>query len=163
MGAVLQGCIAVRDGYPVPPPVLWLAYLVLCFVLVLVLAAFVRLFRDVPGRVGRWFRRSWLDDLAPVPFVASIVIFSDIDLRPVPLAIMVGCAVHMIGDMITKRGLMLFYPLSRMKFRLAKIKAGGLIERVLIVPLMIAGIVWCVGVLVWGPVSTLIRVVQNWW
>jgi membrane-bound metal-dependent hydrolase YbcI (DUF457 family) len=160
LGTALYGSLAVRDGATVSEvPAVQLgvevaSYAFVCVVLILVLAAFLRLFRGVPGRVGRWFRRSWLDDLAPIPFVGSVVIFSDLDLGYIPIAIMVGCFVHMIGDMITKMGLPIFWPFSTRKYRLAKIKAGGKIEKILIVPLMIVGIVWCTGVMIAPPIMS---------
>lgn len=169
LGTALYGSLAVRDGATVSEvPAVQLgvevaSYAFVCVVLILVLAAFLRLFRDVPGRVGRWFRRSWLDDLAPIPFVGSVVIFSDLDLDYVPIAIMIGCVVHMLGDMITKMGLPIFWPISTRKYRLASIKAGGKIERLLIVPLMIAGIVWSTGVMIAGPIASFWQAVTAWW
>lgn len=155
LGTALYGALAVRDGAADQwEPAVRIAaqiasYGFVCLVLILVLAAFIRLGRGLPGAVGRWFRRSWFDDLAPVPFVGSIVIFSDLDLSLVPVAVMAGCVIHMFGDMITKMGLPILWPLSKSKVRLASIKAGGKIERFLIVPLMIIGIAWSAGVIVW--------------
>src|SRR5690606_35073753 len=69
LGTALYGSLAVRDGATVSEvPAVQLgvevaSYAFVCVVLVLVLAAFLRLFRGVPGRVGRWVRRSRLDDL----------------------------------------------------------------------------------------------------
>lgn len=169
LGTALYGALAVRDGATVSEvPAVQLgveiaSYGFVCVVLILVLAAFLRLFRNAPGRVGRWFRRSWLDDLAPVPFVGSIVIFSDLDLSLIPVAIMVGCGVHMIGDMITKMGLPIFWPISKTKYRLATIKAGGKIEKVVIVPLMIAGIVWSTGVMIMPGLINIWQAVIEWW
>jgi membrane-bound metal-dependent hydrolase YbcI (DUF457 family) len=169
LGTVLAGAVAVRDGYPVPlegvalTAVQVLARVILCAVLILVLAAFLRLFRAVPGRVGSWFRRSWLDDLAPFPFVISVVCFSTINLQLIPVAIMAGCVVHMIGDMITRMGLRIFWPFSKRTYRLAKIKAGGKIEKVVIVPLMCAGIAFSIGVMIWHPVAHFVTLFSEWW
>jgi membrane-bound metal-dependent hydrolase YbcI (DUF457 family) len=169
LGTALYGSLAVRDGVrvsevpAVQTTVEVLAYGFVCAVLILVLAAFLRLFRNVPGKIGSWFRRSWLDDLAPFPFVISIVVFSDLDLRYVPVAVMIGCAVHMLGDMVTKMGLPIFWPISTRKYRLATVKAGGKIERFLIVPLMCAGIVWSTGVMIAGPIASFWDAVMAWW
>jgi membrane-bound metal-dependent hydrolase YbcI (DUF457 family) len=173
LGAVLTGCVLVRDGSAgavlaqLHPAVrigtTIAAYAFLCAVLILVLAAFVRLFRDLPGRYGSWFRRSWFDDLAPVPLVGSIVIFSDIDLSLAPVAIMIGCVIHMFGDMITKMGLPVLWPISKRKIKLASIKAGGKIEKVLIVPVMIMGIVWCLGVSIMPGTLEFVDRIAAWW
>lgn len=169
LGTVLAGCVAVRDGYPLPFAGIGaavtqvLARVILCTVLILVLAAFLRLFRAVPGRIGKWFRRSWLDDLAPLPFTVSVVCFSSIDLRMIPGAIMLGCAIHMIGDMITKRGLRIFWPFSKRTYRLAGIKAGGKIEKWVIVPLMAAGIALSVFSMIKPTVTHFAALFSEWW
>jgi membrane-bound metal-dependent hydrolase YbcI (DUF457 family) len=173
LGTVLAGCVLVRDGTAGPvladlPPAVQVgttiaAYAFLCGVLILVLAAFVRLFRDLPGRYGSWFRRSWFDDLAPVPVVLSIVVFSDIDLSLAPVAIMIGCVIHMLGDMITKMGLPIMWPLSKRKIKLASIRAGGKIEKVVIVPAMILGVVWCLGVLIMPGTLEFVDQIRAWW
>lgn len=169
LGTVLAGAIAVRDGYPVPLTgiglivVQVLARVIVCTVLILVLAAFLRLFRAVPGRIGSWFRRSWIDDLAPFPFVISIVCFSSIDITAIPAAVMIGCVIHMFGDMITKRGLRIFWPLSKTTYRLASIKAGGKVERWVIVPLMCAGVIFSGGVMIWHPASHFVILFKEWW
>lgn len=173
LGTVLAGCVLVRDGTAGPvladlPTAVRIgttvaAYAFLCGVLILVLAAFVRLFRDLPGRYGSWFRRSWFDDLAPVPVVLSIVIFSDIDLSLAPVAIMIGCVIHMLGDMITKMGLPIMWPLSKRKIKLASIRAGGKIEKVVIVPAMILGVAWCLGVLIMPGTLEFVDQIRAWW
>jgi len=169
LGTALYGSLAVRDGAAdqwepaVRVPAQIASYAFVCLVLILVLAAFVRLFRNAPGRVGRWFRRSWLDDIAPIPFVGSVVIFSDLDLRYVPVAVMIGCLIHMFGDMITKMGLAVWWPFSKRKIRFAKIKAGGKIERFVIFPGMALGIVWCVGVWIMPGAVHIWSLISEWW
>lgn len=75
---------------------------VLGVLLVLVLAAVVRLFK-IPGI---------LDDLAPIPVVAAALYYG-VDLAVVPYAVVLGVVVHIAGDMVTRGGCPLGWPWSQ--------------------------------------------------
>ncbi|GAA2184730.1 metal-dependent hydrolase [Brooklawnia cerclae] len=53
----------------------------------------------------------------------------------VPLAVGVGCLAHIAGDMLTKEGCPLLWPVCRVRFRLAAITTGKFVERSLVAPL----------------------------
>lgn len=50
--------------------------------------------------------------------VAAAEIWSGYGLRFIPIAVLLGCATHITGDMLTDSGCMLGYPWSRHRFRL---------------------------------------------
>jgi membrane-bound metal-dependent hydrolase YbcI (DUF457 family) len=50
--------------------------------------------------------------------VAAGEIWYGYGLRLIPLAVLVGCCTHIVGDMLTDSGCMLAYPLSRFRFHL---------------------------------------------
>jgi membrane-bound metal-dependent hydrolase YbcI (DUF457 family) len=132
LGVLLEACVRYRHEVP--------AQVVLIVVLVLVWSSVLRVFginRKIKG---------WLDDLAPVPIAIFLVVYSGVDLQPVPYAVMAGCLIHIAGDMITKQGCPLLWPFSKVRYRVAKFRAGGWWERWPITVLIVAGIVWTTGV-----------------
>lgn len=96
---------------------------VLGALLILVLAAVVRLFK-IPGI---------LDDLAPIPAVAA-ALYYDLDLTVVPYAVVLGIVVHIAGDMITRGGCPLGWPWSQTMRGPQWILTGGSVENRAIVP-----------------------------
>lgn len=99
---------------------------ILGVLLVLVLAAVVRLFR-IPGI---------LDDLAPIPVVAAALYFG-VDLTVVPYAVALGVVVHIAGDMITRGGCPLGWPWSQTMRGPQWILTGGVVENRAIRPALI--------------------------
>lgn len=55
-----------------------------------------------------------------------------------PLAVLLGCATHIAGDMLTVSGVPLMWPNER-DYRLARLRTGSLIETAVLCPLMTAG------------------------
>lgn len=55
-----------------------------------------------------------------------------------PAAIAVGAATHLVGDALTREGIPVLWPFRQDRFRLATLKTGGLAERLLIGPAMLA-------------------------
>lgn len=104
--------------------------MILCFLMALSLSGAVRLF-GIPG---------WFDDLAPIPIVLGIVFLTPVPLDMVPLALMLGCAIHVAGDFVTKGGCPLFWPFSRKRYKLDLFKTNGFTERYVVVPVVIVGI-----------------------
>lgn len=62
-----------------------------------------------------------------------------------PFAVGVGSAAHLVGDMLTKEGVPLLWPVSRRRFRIASLSTGGFIEQLLVGP----GLALCALVLGW--------------
>ncbi|SER69826.1 LexA-binding, inner membrane-associated putative hydrolase [Propionibacterium cyclohexanicum] len=54
----------------------------------------------------------------------------------VPLAVALGCLAHLAGDLLTKEGCPLLWPLSNIRFRVAAMTTGHLAERCLLAPLI---------------------------
>ena len=123
LGAVSWVCLQHRHNL--------LAGGILAAILIVTLAAGVRIFR-IPG---------WLDDVAPIPVVLVVVFWTNIDLSVVPIALMLGCAVHVAGDMMTRGGCPLAWPLSKERFALGLFSTGGWIEKTLVYPASLIGIV----------------------
>jgi membrane-bound metal-dependent hydrolase YbcI (DUF457 family) len=128
IGAMAQ--YGVQNRYTLPGAIL------LCFLMCLAIGGAVRLLR-IPG---------WFDDLAPIPVVIGIVRFTHISLDMVPLAIMLGCLIHVAGDVATKGGCPLWWPFSFKRIKLDLFKTDGFTERWIITPVVIvcifAGIFW---------------------
>lgn len=127
LGVLTEIAVRYRD-HPVAA-----GYLVV--LLVLTWASFIRLFKI----------KGWLDDLLPIP-VALAVVLGGVDLSALPAAVMTGCFIHVLGDMITKQGCPLFWPFSSTRYKLARFKAGGWWERWPITVLIVAAITWTSGV-----------------
>lgn len=100
---------------------------ILCFLMALSLAGAIRLF-GIPG---------WFDDLAPIPVVIGIVGFTSVPLDMVPFALMLGCAIHVAGDLVTKGGCPLLWPFSRKRYKLDLFKTDGFTERYVVTPVVI--------------------------
>ncbi len=103
----------------------WWATTVLTVVLALCMAGPLRLLRI----------RGWIDDFAPIPLAFVAAWWEAVPLRLVPAALVVGVLVHVLGDMITKRGCPVLWPLTTRSYRLATLKAGGKTERWVLTPL----------------------------
>jgi membrane-bound metal-dependent hydrolase YbcI (DUF457 family) len=118
-----------------------LARVWLTLVLVLAWAAAIRLFKI----------KGWVDDFLPVPVAVAIVWFPDwlaslglptFPLSVLPAAVVIGMLVHLAGDVVTKQKCPIMWPLSSKGFSLKLFKAGGVIERLVIRPLVVVGTVW---------------------
>lgn len=103
----------------------------LCVILSLLMSALVRLLR-IPG---------WLDDLLPIPVVIGLVCLTHIRLDIVPVALMAGCAVHVVGDILTKTTCPVFWPFSNKGVKLALFKTNGPFERFVMLPGTLVSIV----------------------
>lgn len=114
---------------------------VLIVIMCLGFAGVIRLLR-IPG---------WFDDLAPIPVVIAIVRFTDISLAIIPPALMLGCAIHVLGDVVTKGGCPLWWPFSKVRVKLALFKTNGITERLIVTPLVLVGIF---GGIFWKLVDT---------
>ena len=123
LGGVMKLCVLFRHSPP--------AKIVLTAVLVVTLAAGVRILR-IKGKV---------DDFAPIPIVVGLVWFSDVSLSAVPLALMLGCAVHVAGDCATNSGCPLLWPISKERFGLHLFSTGKWVEKRLVYPAIVVGAV----------------------
>ena len=92
--------------------------------------------------------RSHVADLIGIG-VAAAEIWYGYGLRLIPLAVLVGCCTHIIGDMLTDSGCMLAYPLSRHRFHLLPeplaFTTGTRPELLLVDPLLTAAVVVLAG------------------
>jgi len=128
IGAMAQYGVMYRDEL--------VAQIVLCSLMSLALSAAIRLLR-IPG---------WWDDLAPIPVSIGVVCFTSVPLTVIPPALMLGCAIHVLGDVLTRGGCPLLWPLSRKRFKLDLFKTNGFTERYVVVPVVVTciflGIFW---------------------
>lgn len=108
----------------------WWAIGVLWVVLFLVMAGPLRLFK-IEGLV---------DDLIPLPIALGAALWDAVPLELVPPCLFVGVLVHILGDMITKMGCPILWPLSNDKVRLAQLKAGGWTEVNILRPVFVVAI-----------------------
>lgn len=53
-----------------------------------------------------------------------------------PWAVAVGVAAHLVGDMLTREGVPLLWPVSTRRFRIASLSTGGTIEQLLVGPIL---------------------------
>lgn len=123
LGAVAHSGVMYRDR--------WYGMLALCTIMILCFAGAIRLLR-IPG---------WFDDFLPIPLVIGVVCLTDIRLDMVPYAVVLGCLVHVAGDVATKQGCPLWWPLSDRKTRLALFKTNGITEKYVVTPLVIVVII----------------------
>lgn len=123
LGCLVQGAVMYRYTLP--------GKIILSTVMILALASAVRLLQ-IPG---------WFDDFAPIPLVIGIVGFTSTSLVIVPWAIVWGCLIHTLGDMVTLEGVPLFWPFSGRNMKLALFKTNGFAERYVILPLVSINIV----------------------
>lgn len=134
LGGIAHLCVTYRHQM--------LAMFVLSAILILTLAAGVRIFK-IPG---------WIDDLAPIPVVMVVIGFTDLDLSTVPVALMLGCATHVVGDCLTNSGCPIFWPLSEKRFSLRLFKTGKWFEKWIMFPGLI---VTAHGVALWQVWATI--------
>lgn len=100
----------------------------------------------------------YADDFAPIPVCLALVWLAPVDLSWVPLAIMLGMAVHVAGDMLTNGGCPLFWPIKKGKgkrskparYALGLFKTNGWFENWIVLPLAIIGTVALIGWRIFG-------------
>lgn len=128
IGVMAQYGVMYRDELP--------ARIMLCTLMCLALGGAIRMLR-IPG---------WIDDVAPIPVVIGLVCFTSVPLEIVPPALMLGCAIHVAGDVITKGGCPLWWPLSHRRVKLALFKTNGKVEHYVVTPVLIlviiVGVFW---------------------
>jgi membrane-bound metal-dependent hydrolase YbcI (DUF457 family) len=92
--------------------------------------------------------RSHVADLIGIG-VAATEIWYGYGLRLIPLAVLVGCCTHIIGDMLTDSGCMLAFPASRHRFHLLPeplaFTTGTRPELLLVDPLLTAAVLVLAG------------------
>lgn len=128
LGLVAQGGVTYRHTIP--------GMVALSVIMILCLAGAVRLLK-IPG---------WIDDLLPIPIVVGVVCFTSLPLDLVPVSVMLGCVIHVAGDMVTKTGCPLLWPFSQTNTKLGLFKTNGVTERYVVTPLTIVA---TIGLLVW--------------
>jgi membrane-bound metal-dependent hydrolase YbcI (DUF457 family) len=132
LGAVAQAGVMYRNTGA--------GQVALCTTMILAIAGAVRLLR-IPG---------WLDDLAPIPIVIALVCLTRVPLDIVPAALILGCAIHVLGDIITLTGCPIWWPFSDERVKLGLFKTNGIAERLVVTPVVIVGIV---GMVAWEVFS----------
>lgn len=70
----------------------------------------------------------------------SVTAASGFSYRWVPVAVVVGCYAHLLGDMCTEQGVMFWWPLSERRIRVMTLDTGKWPERLIVAPLLAAGI-----------------------
>jgi membrane-bound metal-dependent hydrolase YbcI (DUF457 family) len=135
LAAIAQGCVVHRHSL--------LGMIVLSVILILTLAAGVRILR-IPGLV---------DDLAPIPVVLVGVCMTNIDLTTVPVALMIGCLAHSIGDSLTNSGWMPFWPLSEVRIKFGLFKTGGKFEKLVVFPVLVVAAIGMAWWKVWATIT----------
>jgi membrane-bound metal-dependent hydrolase YbcI (DUF457 family) len=128
LGVVAQGGVTYRETIP--------GMVALSLIMILCLAGGIRLLK-ISG---------WIDDVLPIPVVIGVVCFTTVPLTWVPIAVMLGCVIHVAGDMVTKTGCPLLWPFSQTNTKLGLFKTNGITERYVVTPLTIAVII---GMFVW--------------
>ncbi|MEV0237537.1 metal-dependent hydrolase [Nonomuraea sp. NPDC050786] len=83
--------------------------------------------------------RGWWDDVLPPPLAIGAAWWPGFPLELMPHALVIGMSVHIIGDMITKQGCPLLWPVKG-RTRLLTLKAGGPVERFLLRPAFVVAI-----------------------
>jgi len=63
-----------------------------------------------------------------------------------PTAVGLGCAVHIVGDMLTKEGCPLLWPISPRRYSITGFRTGGPVEKWLVAPALVVAFV---GLLCW--------------
>jgi membrane-bound metal-dependent hydrolase YbcI (DUF457 family) len=86
-------------------------------------------YRDVAGLVHA----------AVAAYIAYRLTHAGLDLSVVPFAVVLGYAVHLIGDSATESGVNWWYP-DRKRYRFASVDTGKGVERWVVVPALYAGI-----------------------
>lgn len=100
----------------------------------------VVLFLCIAGPLRLMKIRGWLDDVIPIPIAAVMVAWDAVPLDLLPVCLFIGFLVHILGDMITKMGCPVFWPVDSKSYALAKLKAGGWTEVNILRPAFIVAI-----------------------
>ncbi len=119
LGIVAQ--LGVENRHTIPGMVALSVIMILC------LAGAVRIMK-IPG---------WIDDVLPIPVVLGIVVLTPIRLDVIPVAVMLGCFIHILGDMVTPMGCPIYWPLAKKNVRFNLFKTNGFTERYIVTPLVI--------------------------
>ena len=119
LGGVTQACVTYRHN-----PV---SMVVLSAILIVTLAAGVRVLRI----------KGWVDDLAPIPVVIGVVCLTPLDLHAVPVALMLGCTTHVLGDCLTNSGCPVFWPFGSERLKFGLFATGKKVEKRIVFPAML--------------------------
>jgi len=117
-------------------------------ILFMVVLLFFSIFPDIDEKTSKIFKKlkpfSYLAVLFGhrnifhtiyFPAAISLVLFA-FNLRLLSLAVLIGYLLHLLLDMITKKGIALFYPLSKKRIK-GFVKVGSLIENLVFVVLVV--------------------------
>jgi membrane-bound metal-dependent hydrolase YbcI (DUF457 family) len=75
--------------------------------------------------------------------VVALVLRSGIDYGPiVPAAVLIGCAAHVAGDMLTTGGCPLLWPFSQRCYSLGLMRTNTWPEHFIVMPSLVVGLVW---------------------
>jgi len=97
------------------------------------------------GSLVRLFKiKGWADDLAGIAVSPAVVFLTDIDLRMVPPALMLGCLAHVAGDCLTDHGCPVLWPLSSKKWTVGLFSTGKFGEKIAFF-VIVAGIITIIG------------------
>ena len=140
IGLVIGACAEMSKS-TYEPVLMYTSRTVLALVLILLWASIIRLFKI----------RGWLDDLAPVPVAVAVTFFPEqlmsIGIAPFPFVVLApvvigGMLIHIVGDVLTKQGCPLMWPLSDTRTAVGLFRAGSWFERWVVVPLIMGGVAW---------------------
>jgi membrane-bound metal-dependent hydrolase YbcI (DUF457 family) len=110
----------------------------LAIVLVLIWSATIRLFKI----------KGWVDDVIPIPFALAVTFgeplliesgISPFPFKYLPYMIALGMLTHVVGDLMTKQKIPLWWPFSDKGTALGLFKAGGKFEMWIMLPLIVIG------------------------
>lgn len=135
LGMIAQACVMYRHNL--------LGMLVLSGILIVTLAAGVRILR-IPG---------WIDDLAPVPVVLAAVFLTNIDLTTVPIALVIGCLAHVLGDCLTNSGCPVLWPLSDERLKFGLFRTGKRFEKWIVFPVLVLAAYGLAAWKVWATIT----------
>lgn len=97
------------------------------------------------GSLVRLFKiRGWADDISGIVVSPAVVFLTDIDLRMVPPALMLGCLAHVAGDCLTDRGCPVLWPLSSKKWTVGLFTTNKIGEKIAFF-VIVAGIIAIIG------------------
>ena len=137
-GWIAQLCVTHRRIFPHTYHAV-VADAALSMILIVTLAAGIKIFKI----------KGLIDDFLPVPIVLALVMLVPVDLRAVPLALMFGCAVHVLGDCLTNSGCPIFWPVSAQRLKLGLFKTGKKMETYVVFPLLMISSFVLAGCKVW--------------
>jgi len=95
----------------------------------------------------------WIDDLAPIPIVLGGVCLTNVDLTVVPVALMVGCLAHVLGDCLTNSGCPIFWPLSDARLKFGLFKTNGKFEKLIVFPVLVLAAIGMAWWKVWATIT----------